>query len=207
MNYYEKTLIDIKELIEKGNKEEAIRIIEEELKTPYLPKDFNDEILKIYNENKVSKSFSLSDDDLAAYLKDSKEKQLIAVSVLNKKNLRDYLDLCNEYLCSDGFINAKVLLVDSLIRQEINEEIKMENNGIEYSFIPKYILLVEESDGFIEGSKMLNEHFLKEPSKASLAIDLLYKELMLSLPINISEEECPILVNNIIGYIEKAFDN
>lgn len=207
MNYYEKTLIDIKELIEKGNKEEAIRIIEEELKAPYLPKDFNDEILKIYNENKVSKSFSLSDDDLAAYLKDSKEKQLIAVSVLNKKNLRDYLDLCNEYLCSDGFINAKVLLVDSLIRQEINEEIKMENNGIEYSFIPKYILLVEESDGFIEGSKMLNEHFLKEPSKASLAIDLLYKELMLSLPINISEEECPILVNNIIGYIEKAFDN
>lgn len=207
MNYYEKTLIDIKELIEKGNKEEAIRIIEEELKAPYLPKDFNDEILKIYNENKVSKSFSLSDDDLAAYLKDSKEKQLIAVSVLNKKSLRDYLDLCNEYLCSDGFINAKVLLVDSLIRQEINEEIKMENNGIEYNFIPKYILLVEESDGFIEGSKMLNEHFLKEPSKASLAIDLLYKELMLSLPINISEEECPILVNNIIGYIEKAFDN
>ena len=207
MNYYEKTLIDIKELIEKGNKEEAIRIIEEELKAPYLPKDFNDEILKIYNENKASKSFSLSDDDLAAYLKDSKEKQLIAVSVLNKKNLRDYLDLCNEYLCSDGFINAKVLLVDSLIRQEINEEIKMENNGIEYNFIPKYILLVEESDGFIEGSKMLNEHFLKEPSKASLAIDLLYKELMLSLPINISEEECPILVNNIIGYIEKAFDN
>ncbi len=207
MNYYEKTLIDIKELIEKGNKEEAIRIIEEELKAPYLPKDFNDEILKIYNENKVSKSFSLSDDDLAIYLKDSKEKQLIAVSVLNKKNLRDYLDLCNEYLCSDGFINAKVLLVDSLIRQEINEEIKMENNGIEYNFIPKYILLVEESDGFIEGSKMLNEHFLKEPSKASLAIDLLYKELMLSLPINISEEECPILVNNIIGYIEKAFDN
>ena len=207
MNYYDETLTRIRECVLNGDKEKAIGIIENELKAPYLPREFEDEIRRIYEEIKPSRSsFKIDDDDLCEYLKGSKEKQLIAVDQMDKKNLREYIGLCNEYLCSDGFINAKVLLVDSLIRQEIGDEIRMENEGMEYEFIPKYLLPVEESDGYISGRQHINETFLKEPSKAKIALDLLYKEMILSLPVNMNEEEGIIIAGQIIEYVNKAFE-
>ena len=118
---------------------------------------------------------------------------------------QEFIGLCNEYLCSDGYINAKVLLVDTLIRQEICEEIKMTDEGMEYEFIPKYQLPAAESDAYISGSRYLNETFMKEPSKLRIALDLLYKELMLSLPVNMDEDEGIALSRDIVAYVNRAF--
>ena len=206
MNYYEETLEKINKHLNNKEVDEALKLIEKELEAPYLPKEFNDELVRLYNENRKVESFKLDDDNLEDYLSSTKEKQLIAVDYLNNKNLRDYLDICNKYLCSDGFINAKVLLVDSLIRQEIGEEISMSNNGLEYNFIPKYLLPIEESDGYISGKKYLEDIYLKEPSKLKMGLDLLYKELILNLPVNLITEEGLILAKKIEDYINKAFD-
>ena len=207
MNYYEETLLKIKEKIDKNELQEAIKLIENELDAPYLPKDFEEEIKRIYGEIRPANSaFSISEDDIGSFLRDSKEKQLLAVDWLNKQNLRNYIYLCNEYLTSDAYINAKVLLVDSLIRQEIGEEIRMENEGMEYEFIPKYLLPVEESDGFLSGSRYINEVYMKEPSKIRIALDLLYKEAILSLPLNLDEEEGIIAAERIVEYVDKAFE-
>ena len=119
MNYYDETLNKIKDLIKDNKNKDAISIIEEELRAPYLPKEFNEELLAIYEDIRPKESFVLNDEEIKDYLFSNKEKQLVAVDYLNKKNLRDYLDLCNEYLCSDGYENAKALLVDSLIRHII----------------------------------------------------------------------------------------
>ena len=206
MNYYEETLEKINKHLNNKEVDEALKIIERELEVPYLPKEFNDELIRLYNENRKAESFKLDDDNLEDYLSSTKEKQLIAVDYLNNKNLRDYIDICNKYLCSDGFINAKVLLVDSLIRQEIGEDIKMTNNGLEYNFIPKYLLPIEESDGYLSGKKYLEDIYLKEPSKLKMGMDLLYKELIMNLPINLIDEEGIILAKKIEEYINKAFD-
>ncbi len=82
----------------------------------------------------------------------------------------------------------------------------MNNKGIEYEFIPKFLLTIEESDGFISGNKYLNEYYLKEPSKLDLAKNLLYKEMMLLLPINQDENEGLIIAQNITKYIDDAFN-
>lgn len=206
MNYYEETLEKINKHLNNKEVDEALKLIEKELEAPYLPKEFNNELIRLYNENRKVESFKLDDDNLEDYLYSTKEKQLIAVDYLNNKNLRDYLDICNKYLCSEGFINAKVLLVDSLIRQEIGEEINMTNNGLEYSFIPKYLLPIEESDGYLSGKKYLEDIYLKEPSKLKMGIDLLYKELILNLPVNLIDEEGLILAKKIEEYINKAFN-
>ena len=206
MNYYEETLEKINKLLNEKEEDKALKLIERELEAPYLPKDFNDELIRLYEENRKTEAFKLDDDNLEDYLYSTYEKQLIAVDYLNNKNLRDYIDICNKYLCSDGFINAKVLLIDSLIRQEIGEEIKMSNNGLEYNFIPKYLLPVEESDGYLSGKKYLEDIYLKEPSKLKMSMDLLYKELLLNLPINYIEEEGLILAKKIEEYINKAFE-
>ena len=207
MNYYDETLEKIENLLKEDKEKEVLDLINDELKQTYIPKDFENKLYeyldKIKPQNIVK---SISDEEIEEFLYSTNEKQLLAVDALNKRNLRDYIDICNKYLCSDGFINAKVLLVDSLIRQEINEDIKMNNKGIEYEFIPKFLLTIEESDGFISGNKYLNEYYLKEPSKLDLAKNLLYKEMMLLLPINQDENEGLIIAQNITKYIDDAFN-
>ncbi len=206
MNYYDEILKKIEELITK-DEDKARELIEEELKQAYIPYDTQEKLLKY--QDRLRKSFikkELSDEDIISYLKDSKEKQLLAVSVLDRKNLREYIDICNEYLKSDGFINAKVLLVDSLIRQEIGDNIYLNKDGLEFNFIPKFQLPIEESDGFLSGNKYLEEYYLKDPSKLAMAKSLLYKELMLQLPINVEESEGIIIAKDIIEYISDAFN-
>lgn len=206
MNYYEETLNKIEELINTNHKDEALEIINEELKQIYIPKDFNEKLISYYNDLKPKSKKELNDDEIVEYLNNDNEHQLFAVSYLDKKNLRDYIDICNDYLCGKGFINAKVLLIDSLIRQEISEEIKMINEGIEYTFIPKYIWPIEISEGYESGIKYLNEHYLKEPSKLEIAKSLLFKEAMLILPLNLENSEGIIKAKNIIKYVDDAFN-
>ncbi len=206
MNYYDDILNKINELIKNNDINKALSIVEEELRAPYLPKDFNEKLLSIYDNFHKNNTFIMNDEMIEDFLYSTNEKQLIAVDQLNKKNLREYIDLCNEYLTSKGFINAKVLLVDSLIRQEIGEEIKMDKDGLLFEFIPKYQLPIEESDGYLSGKKYLNDYYLKEPSKAKIALDLLYKEMIMNLPINMNEEEGIEIAIKIIDYINCAFN-
>lgn len=206
MNYYDDILNKINELINNNDINKALSIVEEELRAPYLPKDFNEKLLSIYDNFHKNNTFIMNDEMIEDFLYSTNEKQLIAVDQLNKKNLREYIDLCNEYLTSKGFINAKVLLVDSLIRQEIGEEIKMDKDGLLFEFIPKYQLPIEESDGYLSGKKHLNDYYLKEPSKAKIALDLLYKEMIMNLPINMNEEEGIEIAIKIIDYINCAFN-
>lgn len=206
MNYYDEILLKIEKLI-NDNKEEARKLVENELSQPYIPKEVEEKLLNYKQELKESSiKKELSDEDIVEYLNGSKEKQLLAVSVLDGKNLRDYIEICNEYLKGDGFINAKVLLVDSLIRQEIGDDIYLNKDGLEFNFIPKFQLPIEESDGFISGNKFLEDHYLKDPSKLQMAKSLLYKELMLQLPINVEDSEGIIIAKDIIEYIEDAFN-
>ena len=132
--------------------------------------------------------------------------QLIAVEELNNKNLRDYYDLCNSYLQSDGFINAKVLLIDSLIRQEINKEYKLKRNDEITVFNPSQIVPPEESDGFKLCLSELRGYFMKEPSMLQIAEQLLYKEALLSLPDNIHEKDSSYLAGKIEKFITDAFE-
>lgn len=206
MNYYDETLVKIEELIKENKKDEAIHIIDEELKQAYIPKDFNEKLLEYKKDLNTASRKELSDEEIVEYLKGNHEQQLFAVAYLDKKNLRDYLDVCENYLTSNGFINAKALLVESLVRQEINEEIKMNKEGLEISFIPKYVWPIEISEGFESGIKYLTEYYLKEPSKLEIAKSLLYKEAMLELPINLEESEGVIKAMNIIKYIDEAFN-
>lgn len=207
MNYYQEVIDKIEKLLSQEKYEEASLIVNEELSVAYVPNDFLNklnEYLGIIKQN-IHISTSLSDDELEKYLFLDNEHQLVAVSELCKKNLRDYIPLCNRYLSSDTFKNGKVFLIDSLINQEINEEMKYIQDGIEYSFIPKYILPIESSDGYIHADKIISDVYLKEPSKYKMAKELLFKECLMSLPINYDYEEGSIIAQKIIKYIDNAF--
>ena len=204
MNYYDELIIKIEELMKDLAYDEAKSLIINELNLPYIPNDIevklNNYLSQIKEATNVYKS--LTDDDLIEYLKDNETKQLIAVNELNKKNLRDYIDICNEYLKNDGFINAKALLIDSLIRQEINFNFIYVNNCSLIEFNPSKLKVIEETDDFKKALNTIEDNFMKDPSKSTMAIELLYKEALLSLPNTINGE---IIAEKIINYIDSAF--
>lgn len=208
MGYYDELINNIDMLIKEENYDLAKDLIDKELSMPYVPNDIDRklrEYIKIIPFNNTIKA--LNDEEIIEYLRGSEGKQLRAIEELDRKNLRDYIDICDSYLKSDGFINGKVLLIDSLIKQDISDEFTMINDGIEYSFIPRYVMSPETSIGFIKSLDILNDVFMKEPSKLEMAKQLLYKECLLALPINYEEDEAIILTNKIQNYIKDAFDD
>ena len=209
MNYYDEIFSKVDLLIKDSKYDEALMIIEEELAISYIPRDIEKK-LKEYHSYLKGMNFKekvLSIDEIEEYLKSDKEKQLLAVDALNSKNLRDYYDLCNEYLQSDGFENAKVLLIDSLIKQEINKTYTCKKDKEKITFNPSFIKPIEISNEYQYGIKLIEDYFLHEPSKSILANQLLYKQLILYYPLTYTTDEIVDIAKEIEDYINKAFDS
>lgn len=204
MNYYDEILNKIENLINNDKYEDARSLLLTELNVPYIPKDIEqkfNEYLQLIKENTFTVK-NLSDEDIINYLKLDGTKQFIAIKELNNKNLRDYIDVCEEYLKSNGQKEAQVLLIESLIRQEINYTFKYNNSF----FNPKECLVPEESNGFLKGNELLSDFYFKDPSKLKMAIQLLYKDCILYLPNSYTPEQGEELAKKIENYIEKAFE-
>ena len=203
MNYYNELIENIDKYIKEKDYDQAKSLILNELNLAYVPRDIENKLNNYLSTIKEATYAlkSLTDEDISAYLKASYEKQLIACDELGKRNLRDYIDVCNNYLKSNGFKNAKALLIDSLIRQEINYAFEYVNDSSLLTFNPSKLKVIEETDGFINAKTKLEENYMKDPSKVQMGLELLYKEALLSLPAEISED----VAENIIVYIDEAF--
>lgn len=209
MNYYDETIEKIKEYIDCNDFLSAKAIILEELKQVYIPADFEKSLysyLSIINDNlNANKTYSIN--DIEAFLMQDEQHQLIAVDYLDKLNLRDYIDICDSYLRQGSYKNGKVLLIDSLIRQQVDHEFTYIDDNNTYNFNPIKIPKIEESDIYKYIYNVLNDYYMKEPSKLMLAIQLLNKEMLLSLPNIIDIQYGDDIADKIINYIDSAFDS
>lgn len=205
MNYCEEIIEEIKECMAKKNYEEAKRLIENELAMPYVPREIEEKLYEYKGiadrETYIAKQ--MSDEEIEEYLKGNEYSQLVAVEELNRKNLRDYIQLCSSYLDKDGFKNAECLLIDSLVRQEINHEFIYEG----MFFNPSKLRPFEESEGYIVGKKHLEDVFMKDPSMLKLSIELFINAMMLSYPKNLDGDEGLIMSDKVKDYVLKAFDS
>lgn len=204
MNYYDELIENIEYLINNKEYDQALLIIKNELNLPYVPREIEIKLNKYLSTIKEATFAlkSLTDEDILSYLDSDETKQLIAVDQLSRKNLRDYIEIVENYLKGKGFINAKALLIDSLIRQEINYEFAYVNDSSFINFNPSKLKIIEETDGFILALKKIEDFYMKDPSRFQMGIELLYKEALLSLPNQINGD---LTAEKIIKYIEDAF--
>lgn len=210
MAYYEELVKDIEKHFTEGDLFGAYGLVINELKMPYIPKDEEEKLLELKRkiEEKLPENPTvLNDEKIAEYLKGDDYQQLLAVNQLHRLNLNDYCDIISEYLISDGFINAKVLLIESLIAQGLNNEFECYKEGLTYHFIPRYLLLPEESDGFLEAYELLKDVFVHNPSYLKLAKELLYKECLFALPLNYEADESKALCDRIVEFICRSFED
>ena len=110
-------------------------------------------------------------------------------------------------LPSGGLNLTESLLIDSLIRQEIDHVFEYKRNEELISFNPSSYQVIEESEPFSAASGLLSAYYMKEPSKLQMARQLLYKEFLMALPDLYSIEEAYALEKKIITYIDHAFDS
>ena len=51
-NYYDELLISVKQMIKNNQNDQAVKLIEEEFKLPYIPSIYEEKLKKIYEEIK-----------------------------------------------------------------------------------------------------------------------------------------------------------
>ena len=208
MNFYDELITKLDKLMDEKKYKEAEKLIDDELSMAYVPADIEEKLYAYKDEIRVHnfRSASLSEEELEECLFSDREHQLLAVAQLDKMNLRDQISLCEKYLKSNGFINAKVLLIESLIRQEIDHHFIYINEEDKYEFNPIDIRKPDEAEGFLSARKLLRDYYLKEPSKLLLAEQLLYRETLLALPFNLDHEDGLLVADKIEKYIDDAFE-
>lgn len=207
LNYYDECLAAISDLMQKKEYISALKLIESELSMPYVPADSLTKLKLAYKECqfKVKENEpvrSLSPEEIENALHSNEECQIMAVNALNKCNLRDMLDIVKEYLFNEHSAMAGALLMESLIKQQISEEITVKTDQGEITFIPRYTELPYESDGFLQAQKLLEQWFLNEDAGLyQLCMQILIQEAYLAMPINYEGDESLILALSITRYV------
>lgn len=200
--YYDVISIYVAALKELEEFEEAIDIVVEELSMPYIPYEYetifnaaHDELLLAKREanegmERHNNAFSLEDME-NILMKDIPNEDLLymAIEQMEGMNIRRLLPAIRNFLKDDHKPSfAKSLLVELMIDQEIDEEMVLVKNGIEYEINPSYAPLVlnQEVGGAILA--LLSEGIEDEnPSLFSLCEQFLNFYLYLIYPKYIDE--------------------
>lgn len=208
--YYEEIIKEVQLLIEKKDYKEAYAILSDELKMPYIPLECEAKLIELYNVcrsicelNRSEKAYS--EEDLEELFQGTLEMQFQAVEICKNCNLRNHLEVVEHYLNDEPHYLIKSMLIDALIEQQIHDEIRLQHDGLEITFIPYYIDPPMEADGALETLAYLREWFENDnPSFLSMCVDTLVKESYLKLPFNVEEDESCMLALAIVEYVFSA---
>lgn len=163
--YYDVVSIYVATLKELEEFEEAINIMVEELSMPYIPYEYEaiynaayDELLLAKREanegmERHNNAFSLEDME-NILMKDVSNEDLLymAIEQMEGINIRRLMGAIRNFIKDNNKPSfAKSLLIELMIDQEIDEELVLVKNGIEYEINPSYAPLVlnQEVGGMI----------------------------------------------------------
>lgn len=202
--YYDVVSIYVATLKELEEFEEAINIVVEELSMPYIPYEYeatfnaaHDELLLAKREanegmERHNNAFSLEDME-SILAKDIPNEDLLymAIEQMEGINIRRLLPFIRNFIEDNNKPSfAKSLLIELMIDQEIDEEMLLVKNGIEYGINPSYAPLVlnQEVGGMI--LELLSMGIEDEnPSLFALCEQFLNYYLYIVYPKYIDEED------------------
>lgn len=203
MGYYDELLVSIESLINKQDFENAKKLIDDELKMPYVPIDIENKLYEFrklcLSDKSLNHNFDLN--LLEEYLNGTKEQALIAINQLSKLNIRNYLDIIITFLNENEDDALKGILIDIMIEQHINESITINKDGLIYEFIPSALDRPFESPCFQKALSILNELLMSYPSLLKMAQQLLIEKFFIALPLSYEVEESRELSLSIIQQV------
>ena len=214
--YYDVIAIYLNILKELEEFEEAINILIEELSMPYIPYQYEslfnaayDEILLAKQEANYTleaKNQIFSVDEIAVLLdKEECNDDLLymALDQLQQLNVRMIIPAIERFLLNPKKHSfAKSIIMETLIEQQIDDEIQVFKNGVIYDFNPAYLPLVLSQNAY-EGIYRLLERELEDENPSLLALCQEYLEYLLYsyFPKEIYDDEYGIYAAGIQYYL------
>lgn len=214
--YYDVVAQYLNTLKELEEYDEAIDILVEELSMPYIPYQYEslfnavyDEILLLKQEMNYqleAKNQIFSIEEIALLLdKDNCNDDLLymALDQLQQLNVRLIIPSIQTFLMNPNKHSfAKSLIIESLIEQQVDEELEVYKLGVVYDFNPSYLPLVLEQSAYVGIYHLLEENLENDnPSLLTQCLDYLEFVLYTYFPKEIYDDEYNVYAGAIHYYI------
>lgn len=203
MDYYDECLKKLEQMLHEELFDEAAKLIDEELKMPYIPNYFEEKLIQFKKMIPLTDtSNQMSDEKIYDFFKKDEAHQLMAIQALQKRNLRMYSDSIQEWFDEAKSELVVLSLTEICISQRLNEEYTIVKNGLEIRFVPSVCAHPSESNGVEASLTYLKEWLCQEnPSFYQLCVECVFKEAFLRLPFDIEEEESEAMAFAIVMYV------
>jgi hypothetical protein len=194
-NYYQKIITEIRDDLKRKEIDKAQEKLEEELRMPYIPKLYRDDLEKmdrdiqaIRKENR--KPTRIEDPDELIRMLQSEAGQFAVVASLGALNLRNYDDVLKQAFAIIKDRALLAVLVELCARQQLRSEYTFTNDHVRYTFIPAALEIPEESEGVDACLKLANQWLENDnPSMLMLAHESIMRLALLRLPVGIDVDE------------------
>ena len=209
-NYYHAFINDIKVLMEAGNYKDAVTKLEEEFSMPYIPKEYEEQMIALYNECRheiqgKQETRKYSEEDIDILLKGSIDEACQAVEILKGSNIRRHLETIESYLKKEPHFLIRTLLVEALVEQDIKDEIQMDYDGLEVCFTPTFVELPSQQEELKKAVEIVRSFFENDnPSFLIMCVESMMKEMYFKLPFSLGEDEVDPFLYAILSYVYKA---
>ena len=212
---YQDVIQTIRHLIDEGQLNEAQRLLDEELRMPYIPPEAEGILRQLdayvkAQQTPAPRASALTPSQIVAYLNGDEEHQLAAVVALSALNLRAQLPLIREAFEGLSTRTLKSLLVNVCIEQALTEEFTLTDEGMTYTFIPAALTVPQDSEGYGAAKTILIDWLENDnPSLLMLAMQQLDHTVLLKLPETVDADEALDLALEVLKpiYIQLADSN
>ncbi|MDP3305036.1 MAG: hypothetical protein Q8S15_03080 [Erysipelotrichaceae bacterium] len=208
-DYYSQFWLKIEQLMSEEKTDEVLRLVNEELSMPYIPMADEDrlrDLAKSLKKEQVKRTPSL--EELVESIKNSNLGSLASLDQLRKSNLRLLGGAIQDIFDSSLHPLIATLLIQICIEQQLTETFVWQKDGQRMEFIPMYLPLPWESDGYIAATQFLREWLENDnPSLLKMCVDVLDGEATLALPLSFSEEEGMILAASVLKFVYMALND
>lgn len=208
-DYYSQFWLKIEKLMSEDKTEEVLRLVNEELSMPYIPMADEDrlrELAKSLKKEQVKRTPSL--EELVESIKKSNLESLAALDQLRKSNLRLLGGAIQDMFDASLHPLIATLLIQICIEQQLTETFVWQKDGQRMEFIPMYLPLPWDSDGYIAALQILRDWLENDnPSLLKMCVDVLDGEVTLALPMSFSEEEGLILAASVLKFVYMALND
>lgn len=192
---YQDVIDTIRRLIDDGQLDDALALLEDELSMPYIPPEVEGVLRQLQIHAKAQldpkpRASVLTPSQIVAYLNGDEEHQLAAVVGLSALNLRAQIPLLHEAFETLSTRILKSLLVNVCLEQALTDEFTFTDEGMTYTFVPAALTAPHECEGYLSAKALLIGWLENDnPSMLMLALQQLDHVVLLKLPESIDADE------------------
>lgn len=212
-NYYETCLQNILMLIKEHKCQQALDIIQEELKMPYVPEEFNNKLIQLKKDVSISmgtkpgKNILFDEFEILDALMGNVDQVMLGLDSLSKMNLRliypSITDWLQEKYLSD---DIKKQLIVLLIEQGFSESVDVLMGDSKHTIDLEKIGNPFMSDAFQKCFKEIHDTLeVENPSMLALAIQLLEIEVWQDFPLINREYKAQEIISKVEEYMNADY--